>query len=58
MRLNADSLEMQLRQIGDYPIIDKLTLEELVNYLSELPLPFKLKTNLPYDRKEAAHKTY
>ena len=38
--------------------LDKLTLEELVNYLSELPLPFKLKTNLAYDHKEAAYKTY
>ncbi|CAG8800840.1 23629_t:CDS:2, partial [Gigaspora margarita] len=28
--------------------LDKLTLEELVDYLSKLPLPFKLKTNLPY----------
>src|SRR5690349_6989566 len=34
--------------------LDKLTLEELINYLSELPMPFKLKTNFSYDRKEAS----
>ena len=33
--------------------LDKLTLEELINYLKELSLPFKLKTNFLYDRKEA-----
>ena len=38
--------------------LDKLTLEELVNYLSELSLPFKLKTNLPYVRKEISSKTH
>src|SRR5688572_9153486 len=38
--------------------LDKLTLEELVNYLSELPLPFKLKTNLSYDRKETFAKAH
>src|SRR3954468_22328001 len=38
--------------------LDKLTLEELINYLGELSLPFKLKTNLPYDRKETASKTH
>jgi predicted XRE-type DNA-binding protein len=38
--------------------LDKLTLEELVNYLSELSLPFKLKTNLSYDRKETSFKAY
>ncbi|CAJ0925570.1 19204_t:CDS:2, partial [Entrophospora sp. SA101] len=30
--------------------LDKLTLEELINYLSELPMPFKLKTNFSYDQ--------
>src|SRR3954453_7711054 len=38
--------------------LDKLTLEELFNYLEKLPLPLKLKTNFPYDRKETSAKTH
>src|SRR6266487_4131765 len=38
--------------------LDKLTLEELFNYLEKLPLPLKLKTNFPYDRKKATAETH
>ncbi|MCE8159275.1 MAG: hypothetical protein I3270_01715 [Candidatus Moeniiplasma glomeromycotorum] len=38
--------------------LDKLTLEELFNYLETLPLPLKLKTNFPYDRKKATVETH
>lgn len=38
--------------------LDKLTLEELVNHLSKLSLPFELKTNLSYDHKEISSKTH
>src|SRR4051812_26716920 len=38
--------------------LDKLTLEELFNYLEKLPLPLKLKTNLAYDRKKAPAETH
>ena len=38
--------------------ISKLTIEELINYLSELHIPCQVKTNIPYDRKKATAETH
>jgi|GEM_PF-3277019 len=38
--------------------ISKLTIEELIDYLSELRIPCRLKTNLSYDYKKVTAKTY
>ena len=38
--------------------ISKLTIKELINYLTELHIPYRLKTNLSYDYKKVTAKAY